>query len=325
METCKICGEEFKNLKSIATHIKYNHHLCSKEYYDKYMKKDGEGQCTVCGKETTYRNTGIGYLKTCSIKCRSVHKEYSKKLSESKVGKKQSVEHINNRIKNTDQVKKEHNRKKTMMDKYGVNNPTKLNIVKKIISKKNKGIKKPKTDEWQNKIIKSKKNNGTLKHSEETKRKISRGLNQHYLKNLDREKYLSQANNVKHLSGWYNGLYFRSSLELSFLLNNQDKNFLSCENNKYKILYYDNDNLRVYYPDFTDGDIIYEIKPTKLLNTYINKLKIQEGIKTYGDKYKLITEVESPYVEKHLICDLINSGEVKLTVRSEKVLEKYRF
>ena len=60
METCKICGEEFKNLKALTTHVKAKHGLLGKEYYDKYMKKESEGECVVCGKETTYRNYGGG-------------------------------------------------------------------------------------------------------------------------------------------------------------------------------------------------------------------------------------------------------------------------
>ena len=233
--------------------------------------------------ETTYRGVGSGYLKTCSVECRNASKDYRGNQSKAKKGKKQSKETIEKRVNNTDQTKKERNRKQTMIDKYGVDNPTKLDSVKKILSEKNKGKKLVRTDEWQNNIIESKRVNGTLKHSDETKSKISDSLNKYYSENLDREKYISQSNNVSHLSGWYNGLYFRSSLELSFLVQNQDKTFSSCEKNKYKIIYDDNGKQRVYYPDFTDGNMVYEIKPTGLLNSHINKLKIQEGVKVYGD------------------------------------------
>lgn len=325
METCKICGERFKNLKGLTTHVKAKHDLLAKEYYDKYIKKEGEGECVVCTKETTYRNVGVGYLKTCSVECRNLSNEFRDKQSKAKKGKKQSKEHINKRVKNTNQTNKEKKRKQTMLDKYGVDNPTKLDSIKKILSKKNKGKVLVRTDEWQNKIIESKRKNGTLKHSDKTKKKISNKLNKFYSSSLDRERYISQSNNVNHLSGWYNGLYFRSSLELSFLIQNKDTFFSSCENDKYKIIYNDNGKQRVYYPDFTDGEIVYEIKPTGLLGTRINKLKIQEGIKVHGDNYKVITEIESPYITKGLIRDLIDSGKIKLTDRAEKVLEKYRF
>lgn len=324
METCEICKETFNNLKGLTTHVNFTHKINSKDYYDEHLLNLDEGKCSVCGTETTYRGLGVGYLKTCSVECRNLSKEYREKQSKAKKGKKQTKETIEKRIKNTNQTKKESNRKQTMIKIYGVDNPTKLDSIKKVLSEKNKGKKQVRTDEWQTKIIDSKRVNGTLKHSDNTKIKISDGLNNYYSENLDREKYITQSNNVNHLSGWYNGLYFRSSLELSFLVQNKDKIFTSCENNNYKIIYNDNGKQRVYYPDFTDGKIIYEIKPTGLLDTHINNLKIQEGIKIHGDNYKVITEVESPYIRKTLIRELIHNGEVKLTKRAEIVLEKYR-
>jgi hypothetical protein len=325
MEICKICNEEFNLLKGLITHVNAKHSLNGREYYDTFLKKEGEGECSVCGNKTTYRNAGDGYLKTCSIECRSLSNEFREKQSKAKKGKKQSKKTIDKRVKNTNQKIKQKNWEVSNMLKYGVTNPTKLDSIKVKIGDAHRGIKKPRTDEWQRKIIESKKSNGTLKHSKKTKTKISDGLNKYFFENLDREKYICQSNNVSHLSGWYNGLYFRSSLELSFLVQNQNKSFSSCENDKYKIMYDDNGKQRVYYPDFTDGEVVYEIKPTGLLGTHINKLKIQEGIKIHGDNYKVITEIESPYIKKSLIRDLIDYGEVKLTNRAKKVLEKYKF
>lgn len=325
METCKICNEEFKDLKDLSTHLNFTHKITSKDYYDKHLIKINEGRCSVCSGETTYRGLGVGYLKTCSLECACLDKDNRQKRSEVKKGKKQNIETVSKRVQNTNQITKELKRKESMVTKYGVDNPTKLDFIKKVLSEKNKGKLSPRTDEWQNKIIDTKRNNGTLKHTDKTKEKIKNTLNKYYSENLDREKYISQSNNVNHLTGWYNGLYFRSSLELSFLVQNHDKSFSSCETNKYKIIYDDNGKKRCYYPDFTDGELIYEIKPTGLLDTYINKLKIQEGIKVHGNNYKVITEIEAPYITKSLIRDLINSGEVRLTQRAEKVLNKYRF
>jgi len=325
METCKICKESFKNLKGLSTHVNSKHKLTGKQYYDEYLKREGEGQCIVCSGETSYRNIGVGYLDNCSMECRNNSKDYRRKQSESKKGKTQSKQQIEKRVKNTNQADKEKKRKQTMLDKYGEDNPSKLDSIKKILSEKNKGKILVRTDKWQNNIIESKRKNGTLKHTDKTKKKISDKLNNFYSLNLDREKYISKCNNVNHLSGWYNGLYFRSSLELSFLFHNKHKNFLSCETNNYKVIYDDNGKKRCYYPDFTDGEFIYEVKPSGLLSTYINKLKIQEGIKVYGDKYNIITEVESPYITKSLILDLIKCGVIKLTKKADIVLKKYRF
>lgn len=321
METCKICNSEFKNLKALTFHTNLKHKLNAKEYYDKYLKIEGEGECVICGKETTYRNVGTGYLKNCSAECRNNNKDIKRDYWR---GKKQSKEMIDKRIKNTNQGKKESNRKKTMLDKYGVDNPSKLDLVKSKISIGNKGKIVNRDTEWQNKIIDSKRKNGTLKHSDETKSKIGEGLNKYHSLNLDREKYMSTSNNVRHFCGWYNGLYFRSSLELSFLFLNKEVSFISCEKNKYKIIYEKDDKQKAYYPDYTDGDIIYEIKPSTLLQYKDNDLKIKKAIELYGDKYKIITEKKAPYIEKNKILELIETGIVIVNENSLKILEKYK-
>lgn len=163
MGICKICGLEFKNLKGVIKHVNIKHGLTTKKYYDKFLKKEGEGKCKVCNNETTYRDANIGYLKTCSLECAHLDDDYRRKNSESMKGKKQSIEMINKRVLNTNQEKKELNRKKTMLKKYGVDNPMKLADVRKVVSAKLVGKKQLRTDEWQEKIITSKKNNGTLK------------------------------------------------------------------------------------------------------------------------------------------------------------------
>ena len=324
METCRLCNRSFKNLKSLTTHINVKHNISGKKYYDEYLKKEYEGCCIVCGNGTTYRNINVGYLVNCSLKCRNINKDFKKKLSESKKGVKQSEETINKRIKNTNQLKKENNRKKVMLYRYGVDNPSKIDSIKRKISNGNKGKIVKRNDEWQNKIINSKRKNGTLKHSNNTKIKISIGVNKHYSSNLDRENNISRPNNSNYFCGWYKGLYFRSSLELSFLIANKKVSLISCEKNKYKIIYEKDGKKKVYYPDYTDGEIIYEIKPSTLLDYRDNNLKIKKGYELYGDKYKVITEKEIPYVKKTEILELIKIGIVKVNEKSIKKLERYK-
>lgn len=206
-----------------------------------------------------------------------------------------------------------------------MNNPSKLEIIKDKISLANKGKIVDRNTEWQTKIIDSKRKNGTLKHSTETKSKIVDSLNKYHKENLDREKYISTSNNVKHLNGWYDGLYFRSSLELSFLVNNYDKIFSSCEIKKYVVRYSANNKIKSYYPDYTDGEVIYEIKPSSLLKFGLNQDKIIAAKEKFGDKYKVITEQESNYISKETIKNLIENGNVVLGKNSEKAFEKYRY
>ena len=65
---CKICGKEFK---SIGTHIQYAHQNISyKEYYDAFLRKEDEGICRVCGKETVFLGITRGYTQYCSTQCK---------------------------------------------------------------------------------------------------------------------------------------------------------------------------------------------------------------------------------------------------------------
>ena len=64
MTICRICGKDV----DIRTHIKV-HKLTSKEYYDRYIKKENEGICPICGKETKFLGILKGYRQYCSNKC----------------------------------------------------------------------------------------------------------------------------------------------------------------------------------------------------------------------------------------------------------------
>jgi len=64
---CQIC-EKYFNMISLSNHIK-KHKISVKEYYNKFLKKDDEGFCLTCGKETRFEGLKNGYLKSCSIRC----------------------------------------------------------------------------------------------------------------------------------------------------------------------------------------------------------------------------------------------------------------
>ena len=81
MHICLICQTEFKNRGCLGAHIRFFHKIKSKQYYDQYIKKDGEGICVICGKETGYVDNG--YHKHCSTKCVNVDKELIKKWKDS--------------------------------------------------------------------------------------------------------------------------------------------------------------------------------------------------------------------------------------------------
>jgi len=62
----KSVGRLFPSAQSLANHFIATHHLTSKEYFDRYLKKPGEGICPICGCETSYRNMTLRYRKYCN-------------------------------------------------------------------------------------------------------------------------------------------------------------------------------------------------------------------------------------------------------------------
>ena len=87
---CEACGEVFESSQLLYSHIKKQHNLSAKEYYDKYLKKPGEGICLNCGKPTKLWNCTLGYLKCCCAKCQY---EYAK-MKPKRVKKLQYKEYV---------------------------------------------------------------------------------------------------------------------------------------------------------------------------------------------------------------------------------------
>jgi hypothetical protein len=107
---CQICDKECKTVGSLGNHIvKYHGDL--KEYYDKFLKKENEGKCKVCGESTKYYRLNVGYRTTCGQDC-------SRKLMSMPDSRNKS--------------------KQTIFKKYGVENPSQIDGIGKIISEKAK-------------------------------------------------------------------------------------------------------------------------------------------------------------------------------------------
>jgi endogenous inhibitor of DNA gyrase (YacG/DUF329 family) len=193
MLVCKICKKKFKNYKSLATHLR-THKITSKEYYDRFLKKEGESVCPVCGKETSFINLNLGYYSFCSNKCASIaqkgkhHSEETKrKISDANKGKYPSEE---TKRKMSDAKKGKHlseeTKKKISDANKGENNPFygkyHSEETKKKISDAHKGENHPNygkhlTEETKKKISEANKGENSPNYGkhlpEETKRKIS--------------------------------------------------------------------------------------------------------------------------------------------------------
>jgi len=129
-------------------------------------------------------------------------------------------------------------------------------------------------------------------------------------------------------SGWFSGFYFRSLLELSFIVQSI-KNGIeikSAESNDYRIEYYDkNGKKRNYFPDYVINDVIYEIKPYSLLNTGDNKPKFDAAKEKFGpEKFIILTEKEIDKLPDDVIKLMYINGEIKFTERyNKKFKERY--
>jgi len=97
MELCKICNKIFLSLWGLSNHIKKIHKIESKEYYDRFLKKENDGLC-YCEKNTEYQGLQ-GYRQYCSYICMNNASEVQEK------------------------------KKKTCLKNYGVGNPFQSEIV----------------------------------------------------------------------------------------------------------------------------------------------------------------------------------------------------
>ena len=66
----KFCFLCYKGINSLGNHLRWEHNDYSiKKYYDKFLKKETEGHCLNCGKETTFSHSKIRYNTYCCTYC----------------------------------------------------------------------------------------------------------------------------------------------------------------------------------------------------------------------------------------------------------------
>lgn len=138
-------------------------------------------------------------------------------------------------------------------------------------------------------------------------------------------------------SGWYKGWYFRSLLELSYMVNvieKYDLKWVTGESNKFKISFNYKDDVKNYFPDFILNDkYMVECKPKKLWKTklvIIKKKSAEEFCQKNGLIYKLR---DVPKISDNEINFLYQKGELiwidryfikfqeRIMKKSNKILE----
>ena len=126
-------------------------------------------------------------------------------------------------------------------------------------------------------------------------------------------------------SGWIDSIFFRSKMELSFIVHMLREGILfeSAEKKRYGIEYVVDDNIKTYYTDFylvESGEFI-EIKPRNLLGFGTNPEKFAAARRIHGDNFKIFTEDDFHILERREIDELYENGRIEWVERFDK---KYR-
>lgn len=131
-------------------------------------------------------------------------------------------------------------------------------------------------------------------------------------------------------SGWYNGWFFRSILELSYMIKVIERYNMKWENGedrKHTISYIDKDGIvRNYHPDFIiNNKYVVEIKPTKLMKTLKVMEKVNAGIE-YCNKNNMIYKITNvPSLTDIEFRHLVDTNKIKLTNRyNKKYINEYK-
>lgn len=67
--SCQLCKFETGSYHSLSAHVRWNHKISSKQYYDSYLSKPNDGFCKVCDSPTKFNMITTGYRDFCGPKC----------------------------------------------------------------------------------------------------------------------------------------------------------------------------------------------------------------------------------------------------------------
>lgn len=123
-------------------------------------------------------------------------------------------------------------------------------------------------------------------------------------------------------SGWLDGIYFRSLLEVSYLyyLIDNDIKFESAEKSKHQIKYTVDGNDRTYSPDYylVEENLYIEVKPESLVNNYLNNIKFEAAKEKLGNNFMIKTEKTISILSDKFIYSLYQNGRLKFIERYEQ-------
>lgn len=300
---CKICGKESINNNGLISHITQKHKLSSKDYYDKFFKKENEGICPVCRKETQFIKFSLGYHKTCSYSCASTNnaedrKQVRHKNYDGKYFSKEGREKLNKIASETFDRRNKQNIEK-LKTEYKIPNEVEITSISQ--------IKEIKYKKEQTNIKKyGVKNSFLIKDENGIEKRIKTYLKLYGYDHPTMVKYK------------YNELYFDSSWELAYYIWLKDHN-VKFEYHPQPIPYYwaGDNKTHNYYPDFKLNNKDYvEIKRPDLYENMKNDIGSKENAKfnkMIGLNVKIYTDCKFflTYIEKHYGINYLKQFKLK--------------
>lgn len=264
------------------------------------MENEFKRKCPECGNYIFYTNKyNLKYASESNSLCSKCRMSGENNPFFGKKHSKKTIKKMQNRDTSYTQTKKFREMSSRRAKKL-FENPEE----RKKLSIYNRGLSKQKINKWKKKLSKANSGSNNPMFGKPSPKGSGNGW-----------------------SGWYNGFYFRSILELSYLkyLIDNGIKFRTAETHEFKVEYKDwNGIKRNYFPDFylEDTQEIIEIKPIKLIKSKQNKSKFKAAKRKFGNKFKIISE--EIRITDEEIKKLYDNNEVKFIERYEKKLkEKY--
>lgn len=294
---CEECNKVFHKKDKLSYHINLKHNG-TKDYYDKYLKEEGEGLCKICNNETKFTGFKYTYDKCCCKNCQKVYRKIQTEKSVIKIyGVKNASESkdIKDKIKLSWSKKTKEDRynirkkiENTWSDKYGTSNIMLLPFIKEKVIKTN-NIRYGFDYAIQNNNIKNK-----------VKTSLQKTLYERYgVKNVSQvpeffEK--NQKNQLKLKQFRNTDINYQGSYELDFLNNFYDK-FNDIKRGP-TIKYILNNEKKVYHSDFLipSLNLVIEIKNINLYKNDIQKITAKKKY-TIENGYDYILILEKNYNE----------------------------
>lgn len=123
-------------------------------------------------------------------------------------------------------------------------------------------------------------------------------------------------------SGTYNSLFFRSTLELSFLIEHTNEKIESGENSKWRVEYILNEKAHYYYPDYVIENRMIEIKPLYARKGEVFNLKV-EAARKFCENNGMIFELQDPSpISKDKLLEMHNSKIIHLNPKTLRTINK---